>query len=116
MAEMVWCVSCKKVVWAYDHQRKVDLRGICNMLRLPCPQCGVRGSFDGWGSNEPMAQLERAQVYLQKEKIYDSWSAMKYIARSSRVEWCPSPNNEWFRKGHNEDIPDHELVWDDNSL
>jgi len=96
MAEMVWCKSCKKVVWAYDHQPPVDLGGICNMLRLPCPQCGAEGNFDGWDSNNILSVVESSA--RAKEEIYDWWSAMKYIATQYKVEWCPSPDNRWFPK------------------
>ena len=94
MAEMVWCLSCKKVVWAYDHQPKVDLRGIFNMMKMPCPNCGVEGNFDGWGSNNA---YETIKPYETKENlVYDDWSAMKLIAALSEVEWCPSEDNRWF--------------------
>jgi len=94
MAEMVWCNNCKKVVWAYVHQPKVDLRGICNMFRLPCPNCGIEGNFNGWGSNDAYNQVKD----LAKGDVYDDWSAMKYVATCNEVEWNPSPDNRWFPK------------------
>lgn len=96
MAVMVWCNDCKKVVWAYDHQKPVDLRGICNLLKLPCPQCSKIGNFDGWESDN----LEKVKGAFPPEtlqkKIYDWWSAMKVIAEQYGVEWAPSGNNQWF--------------------
>ena len=92
MAEMVWCQSCKTVVWAYDHQPKIDLRGICNMLQLPCPKCGEVGNFDGWGSENAYEKLKDTPG----EQIYDDWSAMKAIAHFEGMDWEPSGNNTWF--------------------
>ena len=92
MAEMVWCQSCKTVVWAYDHQPPVDLRGICNMLKLPCPKCGEIGNFDGWGSHNAHQQLS------SRKEVYDDWSAMRYVAEYEGMEWDPSGDNRWFPK------------------
>ncbi len=98
MGEMIWCQSCKTVVWAYDHQPSVGISGICNMLRLPCPKCEVKGNFDGWGidklTDDQAKQLERTT----SNPIYDMWSAMKAIAKLRKVEWQPSPDNNWFRR------------------
>ena len=96
MAVMVWCQSCKTVVWAYDHQPNVDLRGICNTLKLPCPKCGHIGNFDGWGSKSPCEALKDRDT--QEQPIYDDWSAMKFIARQYGIAWEPSPDNTWFRR------------------
>jgi len=98
MAVCVWCQSCKMVVWAYDHQPYVDLRGICNLLCLPCPKCGVEGNFDGWGCNRP---VEAAKVLeTQTRPVYDDWSAMKAAAEYScpGTAWEPSPDNRWFSR------------------
>lgn len=97
MAVMVWCQSCKKVIWAYDHQPKVDLRGICNMLKLPCPKCGDEGNFDGWASDKPLAQV-REYAEAKGVRIYDAWSAMHFIADEYQMEWDPSGNLRWFPK------------------
>ena len=97
MAEMVWCQSCKTAVWAYDHQSEVDLRGICNMLKLPCPKCGDIGNFDGWASND-MAAFYDSLPAKAKEELYDWWSAMKYVAEAHNVAWEISPNCSWFKR------------------
>lgn len=97
MAVMVWCNGCKTVVWAYDHQSRVDLRGLCNILQLPCPKCGDIGNFDGWESDNPYEQLGNA-LSKAEGQVYDDWSAMKYVARAYKVEWEPSPDNTWFRR------------------
>lgn len=94
MAVMVWCQSCHTVVWAYDHQQPVDLRGICNMLNLPCPKCGEAGNFDGWEAKDAYEKL--FQRYESSKVVYDDWSAMKEIARLEGVNWEPSGNNHWF--------------------
>lgn len=95
MAEMVWCQSCKKVVWAYDHQPNTDIRGLFNLMRMPCPSCGAEGNFDGWGDR---VSLEKMRKNHPEVEIYDWWSAMRYVAQLNKVEWCPSPDNRWFPK------------------
>lgn len=92
MAVMVWCQSCKEVVWAYDHQKPVDLRGLCNLLKLPCPSCGEVGNFDGWESNNAYQELKDTPG----ETISDDWSAMRAVAHVMGVEWEPSGDNKWF--------------------
>lgn len=98
MAEMVWCNSCKTVVWAYEHQKPVDLRGICNMLQLPCPKCGAVGNFDGWASDNFEGADEAIRYLIPSWAIYDWWSAMKAIAESYKIAWEPSPDNTWLRR------------------
>ena len=99
MAEMVWCQTCKTVVWAYDHQSEVDLRGICNMLKLPCPKCGDIGNFDGWASNNAYEQIKN----IAGDQVYDAWSAMEYIAKAYKVAWEISPDCSWFKRPGDED-------------
>lgn len=102
MAVMVWCQSCKTVVWAYDHQPKVDLRGICNMLKLPCPKCGDVCNFDGWASDNPIEQVN--QAFKGHNKAYDAWSVMRIIATLSELEWEISPDCSWFKRpGHTQE-------------
>lgn len=96
MAEMVWCQSCKKVIWAYDHQSQMDLRGLCNMLQLPCPECGEVGNFDGWANNG--MSLDEIKGVHPGERIYDWWSAMRIVAKNHKMEWAPSPDNKWFKR------------------
>ena len=97
MAEMVWCQSCKKVVWAYDHQPKIDIRGLFNFMKMPSPKCGAEGNFDGWGLSGDSA-LQSMAVSHPGEAIYDWWSAMKVVANQEKVEWCPTGDNRWFPK------------------
>jgi len=98
MAEMAWCQSCKTVIWAYDHQIKVDMRGIANMLRLLCPKCGKLGDFDGWGGDA----YERAKKYETEDSpVYDDWSGLKAIARLNGItKWEISPDCSWFKRPH----------------
>ena len=94
MAEMVWCQSCGDVIWAFDHQTPVDMRGIANMFDLPCPNCNRQKVFDGWGAKE----LDEKLVNHAKASgvvIFDMWSAMKFIAKIKNKNWNPSPNNTW---------------------
>ena len=92
--EMVWCNSCSTVVWAYDHQRSCDLRGIVNEMGLPCPNCHRTHCFDGWGTNSIDKLHER------HPEVFDGWSAMKFIAKENNMEWKPSPDNRWVIGAH----------------
>ena len=96
MAEMVWCQSCKTVVWAYDHQRPVDIRGIVNMFGLPCPKCSAEGNFDGFGFDRFTGILRSLGINPEGVKVYDAWSAMKAMASWYKLAWDPSPDNRWF--------------------
>jgi hypothetical protein len=98
MSEMIWCNSCKTVVWAFDHQPKVDMRGICNMLCLPCPKCGDKGNYDGWGIDELTEAMVTQLNRTSGMPIYDRWAAMKAVAKLHNVVWEPSPDNDWFRR------------------
>lgn len=88
---MVWCNSCGTVVWAYDHQPHMDIRGIVNMFGLPCPECHRTHCFDGWGTNSVEELAER-----YPNEVFDGWSAMKLIAKLHHLEWKPSPDNRWL--------------------
>lgn len=90
MAEMVWCICCNTVVWAYDHQPHTDLRGIINMMGLPCPNCHQTVCFDGWGTDDISALAK------QHPEIFDKWAAMKFIAKEHNLKWKPSPDNRWL--------------------
>ena len=94
MAEMVWCNSCKTVVWAYDHYPHTDIRGFLNLAKIPCPLCDEKGNFDGWGSDKAYEDVKPVAVNFP---VFDDWSAMKFIAHTHKMEWNPSPNNHWFR-------------------
>lgn len=98
MAEMIWCQSCKTVVWAYDHQPSVGMSGICNMLRLPCPVCGSKGNYDGWGIDKLTEELAESLAKHSNTPIFDKWAAMKAIANAHKMTWLPSPDNDWFRR------------------
>lgn len=104
MAEMVWCQSCKTVVWAYDEQPVVDLRGICNMLKLPCPKCSETGNFNGWGSNHPVKTL--LDMKVPDKDVYDGWSAMRWFAHTENLKWEINPDCSWFKR------PDDSNLWD----
>ena len=75
---MVVCLSCKRVVWAYDANLG-DVRGILNMMKMPCRLCGSPGNFDGWRVDER-----------------DAWKAMHRIAKQQGFEWANSPDCTWF--------------------
>lgn len=94
MAEMVWCQSCKTVVWAYDHQPHMDIRGWLNLVYMSCPQCGEESNFDGWGSDNPKVITKMGEKGLA---VFDWWSLMRYVAQQHKVKWAPSGNNRWFQ-------------------
>ena len=82
---MVWCQSCDTVVWALDSD-KGDLRGILNMLRIPCRLCQAVGNYDQYSANKNHMKMHGA---------YDGWSTMKALANLERLAWNPSPDNTW---------------------
>ena len=83
---MVACLSCKRVVWAYDAALG-DIRGILNMMKMPCRLCGEKGSFDGW----------RITAQDVKDRLVtNAWELMHVIARDEGYAWANSPNCTWF--------------------
>jgi len=82
---MVWCQSCETVVWAHDSNQG-DLRGILNMLKIPCRLCGKQGNFNGYSANT---------AHMEAHDTFDGWSTMKALAEYEKVKWNPSPDNRW---------------------
>lgn len=83
---MVVCLSCRRVVWAYDAVLG-DVRGILNMMKMPCRLCGARGNYDGWRIDAPTIKYLNAP---------DAWQAMRKLAKLNDLEWAPSLTNIWF--------------------
>jgi len=85
---MIACLSCKKIVWAYDVMPDGDLRGFLNMLRLPCRLCGdITGNYDQWRvGKETVIELSATDI----------WDAMHKVAEEEELEWVGSPYNAWF--------------------
>lgn len=83
---MVCCLACKQVVWAYDAPLG-DVRGLLNMMRMPCRLCGARGNYDGWS-----VTAERVEAL----GCADAWMAMRSLAVSNGFRWSPSLDNVWF--------------------
>ena len=82
---MVACLSCKNVVWAYDANLG-DVRGILNMMKLPCRVCGARGNYDGWRiDHKTIADWD----------CPDAWSAMHELAKQEGFGWQNSPDCTW---------------------
>ncbi|KKL13222.1 hypothetical protein LCGC14_2527930 [marine sediment metagenome] len=107
-ATVVWCQSCKTVVWAYDSmQPNQDIRGLMNMISMPCPKCGEVRNFDGWDSGNQT--LEDVGKTIPGAQIYDWWSALKAVARDNipDVKWEISPDCSWFKR------PDSEMLSDE---
>ena len=65
--EMVACLSCKQIVWAYDANLG-DVRGILNMMKMPCRLCGAPGNYDGWRVDAKLVHYFEAP---------SAWEAMK---------------------------------------
>jgi hypothetical protein len=87
---MVVCLSCKKMVWAYDADMG-PVRGILNMMKMPCRLCGAKGNFDGWRVNDEII------IHLH---CPDPWAAMRKIAEAHGFEWANSPDCVWFTEEH----------------
>ena len=79
---MVFCVSCKAVIWAHDADHG-DVRGICNMFRLACPLCGAVANFDGFRPHQ--SELEN----------WDVWAWMRGMAEYRGLAWRNSPDMSW---------------------
>jgi hypothetical protein len=73
--EMVVCLSCRTVVWAYDHEPQ-DIRAIANHLKLPCPICSEIGNFDGYRPG--------------------NWQDMHRLAAAEGFKWQPDGECRWF--------------------
>jgi len=64
-----------------------DVRGILNMMDMPCRLCRHRGNYDGWRVNdETIIELD----------CPDAWAAMRKIAAQEGLEWAISGDNVWF--------------------
>lgn len=85
MATMVFCLTCKTVVWA-DDVVTVDVRGLMNEMRMPCPECGTISNFDGYG--------------LSDTRVCggDFWEGMRRIAGELGLRWSISPDCAWFNR------------------
>ena len=82
---MVWCQTCKTVVWAHDSNLG-DVRGILNMMKIPCRLCGEKGNYDG---SSPTSRT------MYDLSTYDGWSTMRAIAQYFKLEWDISPDLSW---------------------
>lgn len=97
-AIVVWCNECKTAVWAYDHMPDdQDIRGLMNMMGMPCPKCGSISNFDGWSG------------YEHDFTLPDGWSLLKHIFELNVKDglWAISPDCTWFRR------PDEEMQSDE---
>jgi|TARA_Y100000310_G_scaffold57510_1_gene52763 hypothetical protein len=82
---MVWCQGCKTVIWALDSDWG-DVRGILNMLKIPCRLCGEEGNYNGYSAT---------LIHMDMHGTFDGWSTMKALAGYEEVKWNPSPDNTW---------------------
>lgn len=101
-AAVVWCNKCKTAVWAYDAlSGREDVRGLMNMMNMPCPECGETSNFDGWNSyGQELEDLISSLKHATSEPIYDWWSALKAIFKTNCKDgkWAISPDCKWFRR------------------
>ena len=103
--EMIWCQSCKTVIWAYDHAEPSDRMGAANSFNLPCPLCGHKSNFSGLGIPNKSIDKNINQLRTTGLPVYDKWSYMKHLAFCNNVEWNPSGDNSWFRPGTHITLP-----------
>lgn len=82
---MVFCLTCKTVVWAHDSNLG-DVRGILNMMKIPCRLCGEKGNYDG---SSPTSRT------MEDLSTHDGWSTMRAIAQYFKLEWDISPDLSW---------------------
>lgn len=90
--QMVFCVECKHVVWAFKYDYG-HVAGLMNMMRHECPRrsegCTGVGTFDQYPINSRT---------IERYKAPDAWAAMHAIADEEGLVWDSSPNNIWFWK------------------
>ena len=89
---MVWCQSCETVVWAHDSNQG-DLRGILNMLKIPCRLCGKEANYDGFSVTSNLERYKNLAITSGFPR--DAWSVMRGLQRYHEVSWSPSPDNTW---------------------
>ncbi len=101
-AAVVWCNKCKTAVWAYDQMSDgEDVRGLMNMMGIPCPECGEVANFDGWNSrSQELEDIRQELSHCAKEPIYDWWSALRAIFQMNVKDgkWAISPDCSWFKR------------------
>ncbi|MHA2068805.1 MAG: hypothetical protein ACXABY_30965 [Candidatus Thorarchaeota archaeon] len=105
-ATVVWCQSCKTAVWAYDQMRESqDIRGLLNMISMPCPKCGQLRHFDGWSGDD-------LSYFVEKYDCYDWWSALKTVFHLSCKDgtWEISPDCSWFKRPERTDEQYSRLI------
>ncbi|MBU2249680.1 MAG: hypothetical protein KKD77_23230 [Gammaproteobacteria bacterium] len=101
-ATVVWCNKCKTAVWAYDQMREgQDVRGLMNMMAMPCPECGAVGNFDGWSGIDETVEYLKEQFPMD---VYDNWSALKKVLAMNCKDgkWAISPDCRWFHRPEDE--------------
>ncbi len=106
---VVWCQSCKTAVWAYDQiGGSQDVRGLMNMMGMPCPECGEVGNFDGWNSRGQEVEELIEHLNNDESPVYDWWSVLKTIFQMNCKEgvWAISPDCRWFNRPENENYGD----------
>lgn len=110
-ATVVWCNKCKTAVWAYDQlSDKQDIRGLMNMMGMPCPECGEVANFDGWSG-----EFDEDTVKMLAgcgKACYDSWSMLHFMFEMNVKDgtWAISPDCAWFRRPGGSDEDYHSLL------
>lgn len=80
---MVICTECRRVVWAQPRAYG-DLRGILNMLGLPCRLCGAPRSFDQF------------DILDDGTRRLDAWGRMHEIADAEGLAWAIPAGTDWY--------------------
>ena len=94
---MVFCLTCRTVVWAHDGDLG-DVRGILNMMKIPCRLCGEKGNYDGFHpTSRTMEEINATAMTFTGEALlaFDGWSTMRAIAKDNNLEWDISPDLSW---------------------
>ncbi len=112
-ATVVWCQTCKTAVWAYDDMRAgQDVRGLMNMIGMPCPKCGKVGNFDGWTGDD--LEWIRSHAEAQGIPVFDWWSALKAMVQLEAPKgttWEISPDCGWFKRPEYADDEESTLLY-----
>ena len=85
---MVVCLACKTVVWAHDSGYWADVRGLLNVLRIPCRLCEGENEWQGFDSWDITPALVEGG---------DVWAVMRHIAEQNGFAWDNSPDMRWFQ-------------------
>jgi len=70
---------------------------LANLIQLSCPNCGEKGSFDGYTLDEKSLEAIRKEVRTDNRIISDYWSALHYLAEKKKLKWDHDGDIWWQR-------------------